>query len=94
MRFLTNKKSAAFWPAAGSIELQSVVLKYRPELPAVLDYLTMKVRSGEKIGIVASSSTGSTFQHDLRERSGDHTTRSATMYVIFMCSPVVGIDSL
>lgn len=54
---IPDKKPAASWPAAGSIELKNVVLKYRPELPAVLNDLTMKVRPGEKIGIVGRSAS-------------------------------------
>ena len=32
--------------------MSDVVMKYRPELPAVLRGLSMSIRPGEKIGIV------------------------------------------
>lgn len=49
---IPEKKPKAPWPAEGGIELKDVVLKYRPELPAVLKNMTISVRPGEKIGIV------------------------------------------
>lgn len=49
---LPDQKPPAPWPAKGGLEMNSVVLKYRPSLPEVLRGLTMSVRPGEKIGIV------------------------------------------
>lgn len=49
---LPDQKPPAPWPAKGGLEMNSVVLKYRPGLPEVLRGLTMSVRPGEKIGIV------------------------------------------
>ncbi|PCH42273.1 hypothetical protein WOLCODRAFT_137808 [Wolfiporia cocos MD-104 SS10] len=46
------------WPSKGSIEFHDIVLKYRPELPAVIKGLSMSVRPGEKIGIVGRTGAG------------------------------------
>ena len=43
---------AVSWPAQGQIVLKDIVLKYRPELPSVLQGLSMDVKVGEKVGIV------------------------------------------
>lgn len=49
---IESAKPPASWPSAGEIELQDVVMRYRPSLPPVLKGLSLSVRSGEKIGIV------------------------------------------
>ena len=50
------RKPSVSWPAQGQIVLKDVVLKYQPELPPVLKGLSMDVKAGEKIGIVAGNS--------------------------------------
>ncbi|OBZ72495.1 Oligomycin resistance ATP-dependent permease YOR1 [Grifola frondosa] len=55
---LPDCKLPSPWPSDGSIQLRDVVLKYRPELPAVLRGLSMTVRPGEKIGIVGRTGAG------------------------------------
>jgi ABC-type bacteriocin/lantibiotic exporter with double-glycine peptidase domain len=49
---IPDKKPPVLWPAEGRIVLKAVVFRYRPELPAVLQGLSMDVEAGEKIGIV------------------------------------------
>jgi ABC-type multidrug transport system fused ATPase/permease subunit len=49
---IPEKKPQGKWPSEGKVEMNDVVLKYRPELPQVLRGLTMTVNPGEKIGIV------------------------------------------
>jgi ABC-type multidrug transport system fused ATPase/permease subunit len=49
---IPDQKSPVSWPAQGQIVLKDVVLKYRPELPSVLNGLSMDVKAGEKVGIV------------------------------------------
>src|SRR4051812_20273378 len=49
---LPDSKLPPGWPGQGSIELEDVVLKYRPELPEVLEGISLSVKAGEKIGIV------------------------------------------
>ncbi|KAI0925971.1 hypothetical protein AcV5_008554 [Taiwanofungus camphoratus] len=55
---LPDRKPVAPWPSQGSLEFKDVVLKYRPELPAVLKGLSMSVQPGEKIGIVGRTGAG------------------------------------
>ena len=49
---IPDHKPHVSWPAQGQIVLKDVVLKYRPELPSVLNGLSMHVNAGEKVGIV------------------------------------------
>ncbi|KAI3098250.1 hypothetical protein CBS147333_9109 [Penicillium roqueforti] len=48
----------ASWPDKGHIEFNSVEMRYRAELPLVLQGLTMDVRGGERIGIVGRTGAG------------------------------------
>jgi ABC-type multidrug transport system fused ATPase/permease subunit len=52
---LPERRPHAPWPSGGRVELQDVVLSYRPGLPSVLKGLSMSVKAGEKIGIVGRS---------------------------------------
>jgi len=50
------------WPARGSIEFKNYFVKYRPNLPHVIDNLSVSINSGEKVGIVGRTGSGkSTF---------------------------------
>ncbi|KAG6861355.1 hypothetical protein C0995_001088 [Termitomyces sp. Mi166 len=55
---LPDAKPVSEWPAQGHAELKNVVLRYRPELPAVLKGISMTVTAGEKIGIVGRTGAG------------------------------------
>ncbi|KAI0040096.1 ABC transporter [Auriscalpium vulgare] len=55
---ILDHKPTPPWPGEGKVEIKDVVLKYRPELPAVLKGLTMSVTGGEKIGIVGRTGAG------------------------------------
>ncbi|CAE7132182.1 unnamed protein product, partial [Rhizoctonia solani] len=46
------------WPHSGEIEFKDVVMSYRPGLPAVLRGLSMRIKGGEKIGIVGRTGAG------------------------------------
>lgn len=46
------------WPDKGEIVFQDVDMRYRPNLPLVLDNLTLHVRGGERIGIVGRTGAG------------------------------------
>jgi len=48
----------AVWPRAGDIEFSKLTLRYRRELPPVLDRISLRIRSGEKIGIVGRTGAG------------------------------------
>ncbi|KAF8623627.1 hypothetical protein AX17_007328 [Amanita inopinata Kibby_2008] len=55
---LPAAKPPTSWPTEGCVELENVVLSYRPELPPVLKGITMTVNAGEKIGIVGRTGAG------------------------------------
>ena len=46
------------WPQAGSIDFDNVQMRYRAELPLVLQGLSMQVKGGERIGIVGRTGAG------------------------------------
>jgi len=46
------------WPQTGSISFNDVELRYRPELPLVLQGLNFQVKGGERIGIVGRTGAG------------------------------------
>lgn len=46
------------WPQHGSVQLNDVWLRYRPNLPNVLKGVSMNVQGGEKIGIVGRTGAG------------------------------------
>ncbi|KAJ1301602.1 hypothetical protein OPQ81_008850 [Rhizoctonia solani] len=53
-----DKEPPASWPESGEVELKDVVMSYRPGLPAVLRGLSMRIKGGEKIGIVGRTGAG------------------------------------
>lgn len=46
------------WPSSGAISFEDVAMRYRAELPLVLQGLTMQIRGGERIGIVGRTGAG------------------------------------
>ncbi|KMT03936.1 hypothetical protein BVRB_8g187450 [Beta vulgaris subsp. vulgaris] len=46
------------WPSSGSIKFEDVVLRYRPELPAVLHGVSFTVPPSDKVGIVGRTGAG------------------------------------
>lgn len=49
---IEDKKPPPEWPVNGSIEFKNIVMRYRPGLPYVLKGLSLRIRGGEKIGVV------------------------------------------
>jgi len=47
---IVDIKPASEWPATGKIEFKGVQLRYREELPLVLNKVSFSVKAGEKIG--------------------------------------------
>ncbi|CAF1568200.1 unnamed protein product, partial [Didymodactylos carnosus] len=54
----TNFRPNANWPACGEIDFKDVSFRYSSDSPPVLKNLTLKIYSGEKIGIVGRTGAG------------------------------------
>ena len=48
----------AEWPTKGAVTFENVQLRYRPELPLVLNGLNFSINPGEKVGIIGESPSG------------------------------------
>ncbi|KAK5096599.1 ATP-binding cassette transporter yor1 [Lithohypha guttulata] len=46
------------WPQSGAIDFKDVEMRYRPELPLVLQGLSFQIRGGERVGIVGRTGAG------------------------------------
>ncbi|KAG9079265.1 hypothetical protein FRC06_007857, partial [Ceratobasidium sp. 370] len=46
------------WPSAGAIDIRNASVRYRPELPPVLNDLSLNIRAGEHVGIVGRTGAG------------------------------------
>ncbi|RZC36349.1 ABC tran domain containing protein, partial [Asbolus verrucosus] len=55
---VTEEMVIESWPTQGEIEFQSVSLKYNENDPCVLNKISFKAKSGEKIGIVSRTGAG------------------------------------
>ncbi|KAG9094212.1 hypothetical protein FS749_012910 [Ceratobasidium sp. UAMH 11750] len=55
---IPEKEPPTSWPEKGEVELKDVVMSYRPGLPAVLRSLSLRIKGGEKIGIVGRTGAG------------------------------------
>jgi ABC-type multidrug transport system fused ATPase/permease subunit len=44
--------------ARGDLELVNLTVRYRPDLPPALRALSLRVRAGEKVGIVGRTGAG------------------------------------
>ncbi|KAG1737506.1 ABC protein [Suillus paluster] len=55
---IEERKPPARWPEYGVVEFNDVKLAYRPGLPNVLRGISVKVKGGEKIGVVGRTGAG------------------------------------
>ena len=46
------------WPKKGDIQLKNLCMRYKPNLPLVLDHLNLTIKSGEKVAIVGRTGSG------------------------------------
>ncbi|RYE84885.1 MAG: ATP-binding cassette domain-containing protein, partial [Methanosarcinales archaeon] len=46
------------WPSAGAIEFRNLMLRYRPDLPPVLQGVNISIAPGEKVGICGRTGSG------------------------------------
>ncbi|GJE85249.1 multidrug resistance-associated ABC transporter [Phanerochaete sordida] len=51
-------RPAASWPEKGEIKVEDLVIKYAPELPAVLHNITFEIKPGEKVGVLGRTGSG------------------------------------
>ncbi|KAG2526976.1 hypothetical protein JM18_003048 [Phytophthora kernoviae] len=49
---------SAVWPSQGAVVFENLCLKYRPELPLVLNGVNMNIVGGEKVGICGRTGAG------------------------------------
>ncbi|KAJ7758852.1 P-loop containing nucleoside triphosphate hydrolase protein [Mycena maculata] len=54
----TDHKPPQDWPARGAVEFKNVKMSYRPGLPNVLHGISMRIKPGEKIGVVGKTGAG------------------------------------
>ncbi|KAG1750098.1 ABC protein, partial [Suillus lakei] len=55
---IEERKPPAQWPDHGVVEFNDVKMAYRPGLPNVLRGISVKIRGGEKIGVVGRTGAG------------------------------------
>lgn len=53
-----NNRPPPGWPSDGAIEFKSIVMRYRPDLPAVLVGLSAEIHQSEKVGVVGRTGAG------------------------------------
>lgn len=46
------------WPESGAISFEKISVRYRPELPRVLNDISLSVKAGERIGLVGRTGSG------------------------------------
>ncbi|KAJ3406096.1 hypothetical protein HDU80_000172 [Chytriomyces hyalinus] len=51
-------KTDSTWPADGKVDVQDLVLRYRPDLPPVLHDVSFTIEAGSKVGIVGRTGAG------------------------------------
>ncbi|KAG2369149.1 ABC protein [Suillus spraguei] len=55
---IEGRKPPAQWPEHGAVEFNDVKMAYRPGLPNVLKGISIKIKGGEKIGVVGRTGAG------------------------------------
>mmetsp|Transcript_842 Transcript_842/g.2339 ORF Transcript_842/g.2339 Transcript_842/m.2339 type:complete len:1469 (-) Transcript_842:87-4493(-) len=51
-------RPAPEWPTKGALDLNNLVMRYRPETPIVLKGLSVSIAGGERIGVVGRTGSG------------------------------------
>ena len=55
---VSEKKVAESWPERGEIKIKNLTMRYRPNLPLVLNGVNLHIRPREKIGVVGRTGSG------------------------------------
>ncbi|KAG0350280.1 hypothetical protein BG005_010189 [Podila minutissima] len=53
-----ESKPPGYWPEHGEIVFKNVSMRYRPELPLVLNNVSFDIQAGDKIGVVGRTGAG------------------------------------
>jgi ABC-type multidrug transport system fused ATPase/permease subunit len=53
-----DQSPPAHWPSSGTVVVENLVVRYAPELDAVLKNLSFSIKSSEKIGVVGRTGSG------------------------------------
>jgi ABC-type multidrug transport system fused ATPase/permease subunit len=53
-----QQQSLYFWPWFGHIEFKSLCLRYRPELPLVINNLSLQIHRGQRVGVIGRTGAG------------------------------------
>jgi len=46
------------WPSRGDVQIKNLQMRYRPELPFVLDGINLVIKAGERVGVVGRTGSG------------------------------------
>lgn len=62
---IESNRPPAYWPSTTSpssassfISVENLVIKYAPDLPAVLHGVSFQIRAGERVGLVGRTGSG------------------------------------
>ncbi|KAF9990004.1 hypothetical protein BGZ75_003992 [Mortierella antarctica] len=55
---IEDRKPSASWPSEGHISFQSVTMRYRDDLPLVLNNISFEIQAGHNIGVVGRTGAG------------------------------------
>ncbi|KAH9318457.1 hypothetical protein KI387_020226, partial [Taxus chinensis] len=55
---VTERTPSPNWPHEGNVELRELQVRYRPNTPLVLKGISLKIRGGDKIGVVGRTGSG------------------------------------
>ena len=58
---IESNRPPAYWPSSSNkdalVEVDNLVMKYAPELPAVLHGVSFKLKAGERVGLLGRTGT-------------------------------------
>ncbi|KAH8581949.1 ABC transporter family [Cryptosporidium sp. chipmunk genotype I] len=58
MPILENNRPPRSWPSQGRIEFDNLELRYKPEMPLVLNCISCNINPGDKVGVVGRTGAG------------------------------------